>query len=71
MSETTTWPDLAEGLYSRLTGRGTQITYQFEDMVVEVPRSTGADSPRATWRLHGTLHIRTSEAGPDSSPHLN
>lgn len=58
-----TWPDLAEGLYERLTGRGTTISYRFEDMTVEVPRETGSDSPRASWRLDGTLHIRTSEPG--------
>jgi hypothetical protein len=60
---TTTWPDLAEGLYERLTGRGTTISYRFDDLVVEVPGATGADAPRAAWRLHGTLHIRTSEPG--------
>jgi hypothetical protein len=59
--EMTTWPDLAEGLYERLTGRGTTITYGFDDLVVEVPGATGADAPRAAWRLHGTLHVRTSE----------
>ena len=58
---TTTWPDFAEGLYERLTGRGATISYAFEDMVVEVPDHTGPDAPRATWRLHGTLSIRTSE----------
>jgi hypothetical protein len=56
-----TWPDLAEGLYSRLTGRGATITYEFADLHVEVPDSTGPDAPRATWRLDGTLNIRTSE----------
>ncbi len=62
MSTETTWPDLAEGLYERLTGRGTTISYEFVDMVVEVPRSTGPESPRATWRLHGTVNISTTEA---------
>lgn len=58
---TKTWPDLAEGLYERLTGRGATISYEFADLVVEVPDSTGVDAPRATWRLHGTLNIRTTE----------
>lgn len=60
MSETT-WPDLAEGLYERLTGRGTTISYAFDDLVVEVPGSTGPDAARAVWRLSGTLSISTSE----------
>jgi hypothetical protein len=56
-----TWPDLAEGLYERLTGRGASISYEFANLVVEVPDRTGSDSPRATWRFDGTLNIRTSE----------
>lgn len=58
----TTWPDLAEGFYERLTGRGAAITYRFDEMNVEVPRDTGADSPRAVWKLSGELTITTSEA---------
>ena len=58
-----TWPDLAEGLYERLTGRGTTISYGFDQMSVEVPNATGGDAARATWKLDGTLHIRTSEPG--------
>ena len=57
----TNWPDLAVGLYDRLTGRGTAINYELRDMVVEVPRDTGENSPRAMWRLNGTLRITTDE----------
>jgi len=60
---TTTWPDFAEGLYERLTGRGTTINYHLDDLVVEVPKSTGPDSPRAVWRFHGTVAISTTESG--------
>jgi len=56
-----TWPALAEGLYERLTGRGATISYEFADLVVEVPDRTGTDAPRAIWRLDGTLNISTSE----------
>lgn len=58
----TTWPDLAEGLYSFLTGRGATIEYQFDDMHVYVPRAVGDDSDFAHWKLHGTIRIRTSES---------
>ncbi|XVH31046.1 hypothetical protein ACNS7O_11715 [Haloferacaceae archaeon DSL9] len=61
VDETHTWPELAIGLYERLTGRGAQITYEFEDMSVEVPSRTGPDADHAQWRLDGTLRIRTSE----------
>jgi hypothetical protein len=59
--ETTTWPDLAIGLYDRLTGRGAEIIYEFEDMEVEVPSGTGEDVEHASWRLDGTVTITTRE----------
>jgi hypothetical protein len=61
IDETTTWPDLAIGLYDRLTGRGAEIVYDFEDMEVDVPSGTGDDVEHATWRLDGTLRITTRE----------
>lgn len=57
----TTWPDFAESLYERLTGRGTTIKYTLDNLIVEVPKSTGSDSPRATWRFHGAVTISTTE----------
>jgi hypothetical protein len=61
IDETTTWPELAIGLYDRLTGRGAEISYDFEDMEVQVPSETGEDADHATWRLDGTLRITTRE----------
>ena len=49
------------GCGSFLTGREAAIHYSFEDMSVEVPRDTGAQAPRATWKLNGTLTVTTSE----------
>lgn len=59
IEETKNWPDLALGLYERLTGMGSEISYEFEDMEVQVPSKTGADAEHATWRLNGILKIRT------------
>jgi hypothetical protein len=61
IDETTTWPDLAISLYDRLTGRGAEITYEFEDMEVEVPSKVGDDADHATWRMDGTVRITTRE----------
>lgn len=58
---TATWPDLAVGLYEELTGRGAEITYQFEEMTVDVPDKVGDDAEHARWRLDGTISITTSE----------
>ena len=59
--ETTTWPELAESLYSFLTGRGASIEYRFEDMIIGVPSAAHPDAPQALWRLNGGLTIRTTE----------
>ena len=58
---TKTWPELAIGLYDQLTGRGAEITYEFEDMVVEVPSRAGDGAEHARWKLNGRLKIRTSD----------
>jgi hypothetical protein len=39
--QTTNWPDLAIGLYERLTGRNAEIAYEFVDMHVKIPSRTG------------------------------
>ncbi len=61
-TSTTSWPDLGREMWSYLTGKQAAIDYTFVDMVVEVPRETGADSPRAVWKLNGTLRITTRDA---------
>lgn len=55
------WTDLGREMWSFLTGREAAINYRFQDMAIEVPRDTGADAPRATWKLNGTLQVTTSE----------
>jgi hypothetical protein len=61
---TSTWPELAVALYDGLTGRGAEITYEFDDMRVEIPGSAEREAPRASWRVDGTLRIRTRDQKP-------
>lgn len=63
-----TWPDLAIGLYDRLTGRNAEITYEMRDLRVQVPSGTGAGAEHASWVLDGTLCIRTSDKTTGGSP---
>ncbi len=56
------WTDLGREMWSFLTGREAAINYRFIDMAVEVPRDTGPEAPRATWKLHGTLQITTEDS---------
>ena len=57
--DTKTWPDLAIGLYDRLTGRQAEISYHFDDFELLVPSSTAADAEQAKWKMNGTVRITT------------
>jgi hypothetical protein len=62
MSDATlTWPDLAANLYDKLTGRGAEITYQFENMEIFVPSHVAENAQQARWKLNGTVRIRTRD----------
>jgi hypothetical protein len=61
--QTNNWPDLAIGLYDRLTGRNAEIIYEFADMHVKVPSGTGPQAEHAEWVLSGTIKIRTEDKG--------
>lgn len=60
-TDTQTWPDLAIGLYDKLTGRGAEITYEFQSMEISVPSSASPTAQHATWRFSGTVKIRTRD----------
>jgi len=60
---TTTWPELAIGLYEQLTGKNAVISYEFVDMHIKVPSRTGPQAEHAEWVLSGTMKISTEEAG--------
>ncbi|MGE5719819.1 MAG: hypothetical protein ACM3XQ_08090 [Nocardioidaceae bacterium] len=60
-NEVVDWTDLGREMWSFLTGRQAAINYSFIDMAVEVPRDTGPDAPRATWKLNGTLQVTTRD----------
>lgn len=59
----TTWPDLAAGLYDKLTGRGAEITYEFENFGVQVPSTSGPDTDHTPWVVNGSVRIRTRDQG--------
>ncbi len=60
------WTDLGREMWSFLTGRKAAINYRFIDMTVEVPRDTGPNAPRATWKFDGTLQVTTRDNGSGS-----
>jgi hypothetical protein len=56
-----TWPELATTLYGKLTGRGAEITYEFEHLEICVPAHHAEDAPLARWMLNGFLKIRARD----------
>ena len=60
-NDTRTWPELAMGLYEQLTGRGSEISYDMENLEIMVPSSTGPDAQQAKWVVNGVLKIRTAD----------
>ncbi len=61
ITNTLNWPDLAIGLYDRLTGRGAEIIYEFDNMQVAVPSNVSDEASYANWKLNGILKIRTRD----------
>ncbi len=66
-SNTTDITDIGREMWSYLTGKGATVEYNFDNMQVEVPKTTGPDSPRAIWKLDGTLRIKTSDRDSEGS----
>jgi hypothetical protein len=59
--DTTTWPDLAISLYDKLTGRGAEITYGFENLEVMVPSGANSQAQYANWKINGILKLRARD----------
>lgn len=57
--DTKNWPELAIGLYDKLTGRDAEISYSFDDFELFIPSSTGDDASHARWKMTGTVRVST------------
>ncbi len=56
-----TWPELAEELYDKLTGRNAEISYEFHDLEIFVPAHHSEDAPLARWKVNGMVTIRARD----------
>ena len=56
-----TWPDLAIGLYDKLTGRNAEIAYEFEGFVIYVPVTATPDTDHTPWKIDGVVKITTRD----------
>ncbi len=55
-----TWPDFAVGLYEKLSGRGSKITYELQDMEIFVPAKLG-DTDHFQWKLNSVVSISSQD----------
>ena len=60
-SKTTQWVDLISALFDRLTGKEAVITYEFDNLVVDIPKAAGPGGKElgsAKWTINGKLIIK-------------
>ena len=58
MPESSNWADMAASLLGKLSG-GVELTCAFDQMELQVPNPQNPNAPAATWKLNGSLRIRT------------
>ena len=54
------WANLLTELFDRLTGKGTEVTYNFQNLEIDIPRATGpqgSDLGSAKWVINGRVAI--------------
>ena len=52
------WADMAASLLGKLSG-GVELSCAFDQMELQVPNPQNPAAPAATWKLNGSLRIRT------------
>jgi hypothetical protein len=65
---TQTWPELAIGLYDKLTGRNAEITYSFDNFEIMIPSSTSEDATYGKWKMNGVVRISTCNRDASQDP---
>ena len=63
------WADTAASLLSKLSG-GVELNLAFDQMELQVPNPANPNGPAGTWKLNGSLRIRTKGEAPASQPQL-
>ena len=69
MPETTSpnWAEMAASMLSKLSG-GVELSCAFDQMELQVPNAQNPSAPAATWKLNGSLRIRTRGESTPAAP---
>jgi len=64
--------DIAASLLSKLSG-GVELSCAFDQVELQVPNAQNPSAPAATWKLNGSVRIRTrgEQPGAPASPQLS
>jgi hypothetical protein len=57
------WAELLSQLVDKLTGKDLAITYEFDDLQIDIPKATGPGGKEigsAKWKVNGKLVISTA-----------
>ena len=57
---TSKWPELLAQLMDKVTGKDVSITYEFDDLEIDVPKATGPNGQElgsAKWKIKGKIVI--------------
>jgi hypothetical protein len=60
-NKSTQWVDLISALFDRLTGKEAVITYEFDNLVIDIPKAAGPGGKElgsAKWTVNGRLIIK-------------
>jgi hypothetical protein len=56
------WTELVSQLVDKLTGKDLAVTYEFNDLQIDIPKATGPDGKEigsAKWKINGKFVIST------------
>ena len=56
------WSELVSQLVDKLTGKDLAVTYEFNDLQIDIPKATGPDGKEigsAKWKINGKFVIST------------
>ena len=65
------WSDVLKEVLDKLTGKNMEVTYDFQNFEIDVPKATGPDGKElgsAKWRINGKFILSTQLRDESSNP---
>ena len=64
-SSNANWADMAASLLGKLSG-GVELSCAFDQIELQMPNPQNPNAPATTWKLNGSLRIRTRGEQPSA-----